>query len=91
LRATMGARPVGAAPAGKRAAHIRMPATEYSRHEIAYLCHNSPRLKIALVCITRSAAPIWATSKAFLSLFVLLFLPYTYATRGRLTIEQTPH
>ena len=64
LRATVEARTIRAPTVGKRAAHVSMPATKYSRHEIAYLCHLSPLVGIALVCITRSDPPNWATQKA---------------------------
>jgi hypothetical protein len=61
LRSTMQAGTIRAPTMRERAAHVRVPATEYSRHEIAYLCHISPLVRIALVCITRSHQPNWAT------------------------------
>ena len=63
LRATVEARTISTAAVRKRAAEIRVPATKYSRHKSADLCHISPLVRIALVCITRSAPPIWATQK----------------------------
>jgi hypothetical protein len=63
LRATVETRPIRTPTVGKRAAHVRVPATEYSRHETAYLCHMSPRARIALVCITRRGPSIWATKR----------------------------
>jgi hypothetical protein len=63
LRSTMQACTIRAPTMRERAAHVRVPATEYSRHEIAYLCHISPLVRIALVCITRSHQPNWATKR----------------------------
>jgi hypothetical protein len=61
LGAAMETRTISAPAMRERAAEVRVPATEYSRHEIAYLCHISPLVRIALVCLTRRAQPIWAT------------------------------
>jgi hypothetical protein len=47
----------------ERAAEVRMPATEYSRHNFANLCHISPLVRIGLVCLTRSHPPKWATKR----------------------------
>ena len=65
LCATMQTRTISAPTVRKRAAEVRVPATKYSRHEIANLCHISPRVRIGLVCLTRSNPAIWATGSVF--------------------------
>ena len=104
LRAAVEARPVSAPTVRKRPAEIRMPAAKYSRHKSGYLCHISPLVRIALVCITRSAPSIWAIKSTGLAktaprlcswcslvpLFVAPVLAYTYGHAREITIEQTP-